>query len=184
MVHVRASAIRARLDWVRTQRGPEHVEPIFAALDRHELAIRAAVTPNLWVPFDAYIALNIELDRRFGTGDLALCRVLGRYTAEVNLPTIYRIFYKIGTPTYILTKVAAVWTSHYDSGSASMRIIPGGCVVSVENFGTPHRCHCNAVLGWMEQTVIITGARLNDARESACRLRGAKACEFEILYDA
>ncbi|WP_394821983.1 hypothetical protein [Pendulispora albinea] len=182
MAHVRSSAIRARLDWVRVHHGQARVEEVIGALDRHELAIRGAASPNLWIPFDAYVALNTEIDRRFGIGDLSLCRVLGRYTAEVNLPTLYRIFYKIGTPTYILSKVSAVWSAHYDSGIASSRPVPDGVIIRVESFATPHRCMCLSVLGWLEQTVTIAGAELIDAREVMCRLRDGNACEFRLLY--
>jgi hypothetical protein len=181
--HVRASAILARLRWVEEHHGREARHAVLVSIvPTHATAILAAVNPTLWVPFEAFIALCVAIDRAYGSGDLALCRTLGRYAAEVNLPTLYRIFYKLGSVRYIISKASAVWTAHYDSGRASTRDIPNGIAFIVEGFATPHRAHCLSVLGWMEQSAIISGATVTSAREAKCRLRGDAACEFQLEY--
>jgi len=43
--------------------------------------------------------------------------------------------------------------------------------------------HCLSVLGWIESTVTISGAKLVSAEEIACRLRGDKACELRVRYE-
>jgi hypothetical protein len=62
--------------------------------------------PHAWVPFDLFIDVNVEIDRLYGKGDLALCREMGRYGARLNLPTLYRIFYRLGSLGFILRKAA------------------------------------------------------------------------------
>jgi hypothetical protein len=183
MPNVRASAILARLRWVEEHHGREAKRAVLVSLSpTHATAILAAVNPSLWVPFDAFVSLCQAIDRAYGSGDLALCRTLGRYAAQVNLPTIYRIFYKIGSLKFIISKASAVWSTHYDSGNASTRDIPNGVAFVVENFATPHRAHCLSVLGWMEESAVISGVKVTAARESRCRLRGDAACEFQVEY--
>ena len=41
---------------------------------------------------------------------------MGRFAADVNLPTLYRIFDRLGSPQFILRKAAQLWSVHYDSG--------------------------------------------------------------------
>jgi hypothetical protein len=183
MPNVRASAILARLRWVEEHHGKEAKRAILMSLPPTQAsAIMAAVNPNIWVSFGAFVALCEAIDRTYGAGDLAMCRMLGRYAAEVNLPTIYRIFYKLGSFRYIISKASAVWTTHYDSGHASTRDIPGGVAFIVEGFATPHRAHCLSVLGWMEQSAEISGAKVIEAREVRCRLSGDTSCEFHLRY--
>ena|SRR5450755_4754149 len=183
VVHVRASAILARLRWVEEHHGREARRAILVSISPTQAtALIAAVNATLWVPFDAFIALCVATDRAYGSGDLALCRTLGRYAAQVNLPTIYRIFYKIGSFRYIISKASAVWTTHYDSGRASTRDIPNGVAFTVEQFATPHRAHCLSVLGWVEESAVISGVTVTSARETKCRLRGDTACEFQVEY--
>lgn len=183
MPNVRASAILARLRWVEEHHGREAKRALLMSLAPTQAsAILAAVNPQLWVPFDAFVALCEGIDRIYGAGDLAMCRMLGRYAADVNLPTLYRIFYKIGSVRYIISKASAVWTAHYDSGRATTKDIPGGIGFIVESFATPHRAHCLSVLGWMEQSAEISGAKVIEAREVRCRLGGETSCEFHLRY--
>ena len=184
MVHVRASAILARLMWVVEHHGEAAYEATLAVM-RPELAaaVRGAQNPSMWVPFDAFIGLCEAIDARYGKGDLALCRELGRYSARANLPTLYRIFFMIGSVRYIMGKATAVWSEHYDSGRASTRDVgPGEIAVVVEDFATPHAAHCLSVLGWAEESVRISGAKVLSCEETACRLSGATACEMRLRY--
>ena len=82
-----------------------------------------------------------------------------------------------------MSKATAVWSAHYDSGSASAREVQHGEVsVTVENFAAPHRAHCLAVLGWIEESVRISGAEMISIAEVKCRTRGADVCEFVGRY--
>lgn len=181
--HVRASAILARLRWVEEHHGREAKRAVLVSLPPTlASAILAATSPSLWVSFDAFVALCQAIDRTYGSGDLAMCRVLGRYAADVNLPTLYRIFYKIGSFRYIISKASAVWSTHYDSGRASTHDIPGGVAFVMEGFAKPHRVHCLSVLGWIEQSAVISGAKVTRAEEVKCRTRGDAVCEFQIEY--
>jgi hypothetical protein len=180
---VRASLILARIDWIKKNHGDEAVERVLASMvDSQVREIRSAVTPSLWVPFDVFIAFVETIDQVLGRGDMGLVRPLARHSARVNLPTIYRIFYKIGSVEFIMGKAAAVWSAHYDSGSASSHPVKGGLRIRVENLAMPHAVHCQTVLGWAEETAVMTGQRLLGSREVTCRLRGGDVCEFEVLY--
>jgi hypothetical protein len=184
MPNVRASAILARLRWVEDHHGREAKRAVLVSLaPTHATAILAAESPSMWVPFDAFVALCTAIDRMYGKGDLAMCRMLGRWAADVNLPTIYRLFYKLGSVRFIISKASTVWTTHYDSGRASTRDIPRGIVFTVEGFATPHRAHCLSVLGWMEQSAVISGAKVTLADEVQCRTRGDAVCAFQLEYE-
>jgi hypothetical protein len=180
---MRAATVLARADWVRRHHGPLAVERVLASMPP-ELAheIRGAVVPSLWVSFPAVMAFIEAIDHVLGRGDLALVRPLARHAARTNMPLLHRIFYKLGSVEYIMTKAAAVWHAHYDSGGASSRSIPGGLRFSIEGFATPHRVHCLTVLGWSEEIVSLCEAEILDAREVQCRLTGGAVCEFEVRY--
>ena len=185
MVHVRSPAILARLQWVVEHHGEAAFDATLGAMAPGLAAeIRGVVDPTQWVSFDAYVSLSVAIDARYGKGDLALCRELGRYSSRVNLPTLYRIFYQFGSVRFILSKATAVWSEHYDSGRASARDVgPKEVAILVEDFATPHAVHCLSVLGWIESTVTISGARLVSAEEVACRRRGDEACELRVRYE-
>ncbi|MDQ3035612.1 MAG: hypothetical protein M3Y87_24615 [Myxococcota bacterium] len=184
-VTVKGSTVTARVRWVRELYGEPGVRRLKDALDpESRRALEGRILPHEWVPFDLFVAVSTELDRLYGQGDLELCRELGRYSARANLPTLYRIFYSLGSPAFIIRRAARVWDVHYSSGrldahtateddgveSARLRII---------GFQTPHRTHCLAVVGWCEQSVQLSGGKLvGPAFESQCRTRGDAVCEI------
>ena len=185
MGHVRCPSVLARLQWVVEHHGEAAFDATLSAMAPGLASeIRSVVEPTQWVSFDAYVALSATIDARYGEGDLALCRELGRYSARVNLPTLYRIFYQFGSVRFILGKATAVWSEHYDSGRAYTRDVgPKEVAVFIEDFETPHAVHCLSVLGWIESTIVISGAKLISGEEVACRRRGDKACELRVRYE-
>lgn len=184
-VHVRCPAILARLQWVVEHHGEAAFDATLQAM-KPELAaqIRAAVDPKQWVAFEAFVGLCEAIDARYGKGDLALCRELGGYAARVNLPTLYRIFYRFGSVPFILSKATSVWSEHYDSGRAFTRDVgPKQVEIVIDGFATPHAAHCLSVLGWVESSVVISGARVMDCAEVTCRRSGGGECALRVRYE-
>jgi len=175
---VKGSALASRLLWVRLGHGE-------AGLERLEAAASPDLSPTLvngvamarWYPFAQFIELNELIDRVFGAGDLALVKELGKFGAEANLKTVYKLFYKLGTVRWILGRAARLWGAHYDAGE--MHVVeerPGEGVLEIAGFDTPHRVHCLSVAGWAEKSVEISGGKEACVDELACRARGDDRC--------
>ena len=108
-VHIKGSAITARVRYVRELYGEPGVRRVKEALTAESRRrLEDKVMPHDWVSLDMFIELCTEIDRLYGRGDLALCRELGRYASKVNLPTLYRIFYALGSPRFILSRAVRV----------------------------------------------------------------------------
>jgi hypothetical protein len=172
--------ITARMRYVRERHGEDGVRRVLAAVPTPTRAVLdGRVIPNSWVPYDVFIDLGVTVDRLFGHGDLALCLELGRYSAEVNLPTLYRLFYRFGSPLYIFRKAAQLWDEHYDSGRlAAMEAGPNAARLEILGFDRPHRVHCLAVIGWATRSIELSGGTVLAAEEQRCRARGDETCEM------
>ena len=143
-------------------------QPIVCALeaievDHQDRDRKPATSPE---PFELFVDLNVTADRLFGAGDLALCYHMGRFGADVNLTTLYRVFYKLGSPGFIMSRAAKVWGVNYDSG----RLVwegdeAHGLTMRIEDFATPHRAHCLSVLGWAARSIELSGGTLHNAIE-------------------
>lgn len=188
-VSVKGSAITARVRWVRELYGEPGVRRMKEALgDEHRRALDGRILPHEWVSFELFVAMCTELDRLYGKGDLELCRELGRYSARANLPTLYRIFYTLGSPGFIIRRAARVWDVHYSSGRLEVHTAaePGGgesVRLRIVGFETPHRAHCLSVLGWCEQSIELSGGTLvAPGAETKCRTRGDDSCEISARW--
>jgi hypothetical protein len=182
--NVKGSAFASRILWVRLNQGEAgivrllgQVSPALGDVLRHGAVM------SRWYPFDLFVEINLALDRTFGSGDLALIKSLGRYGADANLTTIYRLFYKVGTVKWILARASRLWGMHYDSGTLHVETHPGReAGMRVEGFSSPHRAHCLSVLGWAERSVELSGGTDVQSREIACRVQGDRNCRFHISW--
>lgn len=184
MSSVKGAAITARLRFVREHHGDAGLARVLAAVsDATRAVLDARVLPQAWAPFDAFVDLSVAADQLFGRGDLGLCYEMGRHAAEVNLPTLYRLFYRLGSPQFILRKAAQLWSVHYDSGKlAAFEEGEGGARLEIVDFARPHRAHCLSVLGWAARSVELSGGALQKADEERCRTRGDETCELVVRW--
>lgn len=185
MSHVKGSAITSRIRYVREHFGEEGYRTLLERLSAADVAlIRARILPHEWVSFELFVNTNVTIDRVFGKGDLQMCFEMGRYSAETNLPTLYRLFYRLGTPMFIFRKAAQIWNVHYDTGS--IRPVAdgsGGIRIFMDNVARPHRAHCLSVLGWAAKSIELSGGKVTEAQERACRTQGATSCELVLHYN-
>jgi len=181
---VKGSAFTSRVLWLEINHGA-------AGLDRviHQASpeLRATLGGRLskaqWYPFDQFVEINTVIDRLFGHGDLELVRTLGRFGADANLTTIYRLFFKVGTVHWILGRAVRLWSAHYDSGFMEVATRgPKGAVLRIRGFETPHRAHCLSVHGWAERSIELSGGDRPVMREVKCRCRDDEYCQFDVNW--
>ena len=183
-MHVKGSAIAARLRWVCEHHAEAGLARLLAELEpEHRRLVEDKILASAWVPYRLFVDLNVSADRLFGTGDLQLCYTMGRYSAETNLPTLYKLFYKLGSPLFIFDKAASVWELHYDSGKlVPVPEGPDAVRLKMLAFGAPHRAHCLSVLGWAVKSAELSGAEIHYAEEERCRTRGDASCEIAVRW--
>lgn len=184
MANVKGSAVQSRALWVSLNHGDEGLRRLAAEVKpvtREALQTRA--DKARWYPFEVFVDLNESIDRVFGKGDMALVKELGRFGAEANLTTVYRLFYVIGTVKWIIDRAARLWDLHYDSGRLIVVRHPGNEVgLRIVGFQTPHRTHCLSVAGWAERSVELSGGKDVKLDEPSCRARGDDECLFHATW--
>lgn len=184
MAKVKGSALASRLLWVRLNQGEQGIERLRgAASPELDEVLEHGAVMSKWYPFASFIELNETIDRLFGKGDLGLVKPLGRHGADANLTTIYRLFYKVGTVKWILSRASRLWGMHYDSGTMLIESLPGKEVEArIIGFATPHRIHCLAVQGWAERSVELSGGRDVVLDEIGCRASGDSECLIKMTW--
>lgn len=181
---MKGSALASRLLWVRLGHGEQGLERLEAAASPElQPVLVNGVAVARWYPFPIFVELIEVIDRLFGKGDLALVWEMGRFGADANLKTIYRLFYKVGTVRWILGRAARLWGAHYDSGR--LEVItdkPGEAIMEICDFDTPHRVHCMSVAGWAEKSVDISGGKDAKVTELECRALGQERCVMKATW--
>ena len=105
---------------------------------------------------------------------------MGRASAEYGLSTVYRIFCKIGSPQFIISRGSRVFSSYYQQGSLEVTESgPGFANAELRDFrdGSPE--FCERIFGWMARMLEFCGARDMRTTHVTCVHRGDRVCRFE-----
>lgn len=183
MPNVKGSALDARFRWTQKHHGPAGLDTLLRALPAADRALwEAVILPSSWYPFGAFVRANEAIDRAFGTGDLALVPVVGRWAADANLPTLYKFFYQLGSVSFILGMGSRLWRMNYDAGRLDVTVGDHVATVSIVDWPEPHRVHCLALKGWMTRSAELSGATDVTFDETSCRAKGDATCSFAITW--
>ena len=111
-------------------------------------------------------------------------RRMGRASCDYGVTGVYKIFFKVGSPEFIISRATRVFTSYYDTGE--LRIVEtgtGGWWSSSTGLegGAPQ--FCERIYGWMQRTLELAGAKNLRSAHSACVHRGDPVCRFEGSWD-
>ncbi|MFT3695438.1 MAG: 4-vinyl reductase [Kofleriaceae bacterium] len=185
MANVKGSALTSRVLWVQLGHGAGGIDRLKAALNPTLRAqLETGFSKANWYPLADFIELNETIDRVFGRGDLGLVKLLGRYSADANLTTIYRLFFKVGSVHWILGRAVRLWGAHYDAGFFEVATRgPKAAVLRLRGFPSPHRVHCLAVSGFVERALELSGGKRPIVEESKCRTRGDDHCQMDVSWD-
>lgn len=184
MANCKGLAVNMRLQWAQAVHGDDGLRRLIEGLTPESRAlVEARILPHAWVPLALFNDVNVTADRLFGAGDLKLCVALGAWAAEKSLPTLFRIFYRFGTPMFIFGKAAKLWSAHYDTGRLEpLNPGPNEVRLRLRDHALPHRAHCLSVLGWATRSVEMSGGNITCSEEVQCRTTGAPWCELKITW--
>lgn len=179
MAQVKGTAVVASLRYVGERFGKDALQRVLDALSPDERQLLAGgVLASSWYPMPLFLRFMQEAERQLAAQESAVIRRMGRASADYGIKGVYRIFFKLGSPEFIIGRAARVFGSYYDTGQiAVVESRAGRAVLDLTGFsGAPQ--FCERILGWMEQTVELAGARDLRSDHPLCVHRGDDRCRF------
>ncbi len=153
-----------------------------AAEDRATLGSVVAVG---WYDLDLYARTLRTLDTVFGRGDLELLGAIGRYGAEKDINTVYRLFFRFANPIYAIEKVTEYWRKFHDTGTWSIvRTGDGRAEGTLRDWGHVDRALCRELVAYMTRVLELVGASEVHLSHPRCRADGEPACFFTLRWRA
>jgi len=141
------------------------------------------LTAIQWFDLELYARMLNTMDTVFGDGDLAVVRDFGRWGAERDLKSLFRILLRVVSPAYLLKKTTQVWTRYHDSGTWQMEAVPGGAHGRLDGLGVVDRALCAELTAYLPRLVELVGGQNVSCKHPACRADGAPACEYAAEWD-
>jgi len=142
--------------------GPEAMQRFLNSLTPEQREIHEHATGIRWVELetDEENSGLIKTARALFPNDSMRLKRLGREMAQYGFATIYKMFFRVPSLTYLFKKVATQWSQIYDTGQASVENITShSCTVVVRGFPDMPAYLREFLAGFYEGMGIINGAK-------------------------
>lgn len=181
MAKVKGTAVQSSLRYVRERFGEDALARVIEALpDGDRNVLGHGVLASSWYATEALLRFMQEAERQLRAEEPDVVRRMGRASCDYGLSGVYKIFFKVGSPEFIISRAARVFSSYYDTGELRMAESgPGRAIAELVGFegGAPQ--FCERIFGWMQRTLELAGAKNLRSAHSACVHRGDPVCRFE-----
>jgi hypothetical protein len=181
MTNVKGTAVVAALRYLRERFGESGLAAVIAQLEPSERTdLETGGLTSAWYPVSLLLRIMRTAESLFGSEERYIYRQMGRASADYAITTIYKIFFKVGSPQFVIARGSSVFSRYYSQGRLEIvETRHGHAAVDLLDFpdGAPE--FCERIRGWMERTMELAGAQNLKSAHSLCRHRGDAVCRFE-----
>jgi hypothetical protein len=181
VARVKGTALESSSRYVRERFGPGALARVIEALPEGDrAAFHEGILASAWYGLDALDRFMQETERQLSPQEPEVLRMMGRASCEYGLTGVYRVFFKVGSPEWIISKGAQVYSRYYDTGELKIvEVVSGRAIVELVGFEGGSRQFCERFYGWMQRTLELAGAKNLRTAHSTCIHRGDSICLFE-----
>src|SRR5215470_2696835 len=185
MLQIKGTAVLGTMDAIRARAGKEELERILAHLDDDTREVfEESISPSSWYSCDAFARfLEADVRETAGGNEQELIR-RSEAVIEKHLNGIYKIFVRLGSPEFVIRRIAAVHSTYFDG----VQIIPemrgpNSATIQYVGFSRNHRILGFVILGFFRKALEISGAKKIAAHFSVPIDAGEKFCELALTWE-
>lgn len=183
-MEVRGSVVSSIQNFVKEKHSEEYDKWI-SALSEDSQNIMKRISTSSWYPIDAGV---LEPTKR-------MCDLLykdhkkgawesGRYSAQMGLTGIYKVFVVISTPAFLIKRAARILATFYTPTALEVvNSTDHSMVVHFTQLPTKSEYLEHRISGWMDRALEICGCKNLSLRITQSIAKGDKLLEVQISWD-
>jgi hypothetical protein len=138
---------------------------------------------QLYPLYDTLIEPAQKMCDLFYNGDVQGAWISGRHNSKYALKGVYKIFFKFGSPQFIIDRAAKVFSNYYPEGSLSVaESSPGRCILQITRFPEPHFILDNMIAGWLEGVLELLERKTRKVEITKSMAKGDAVTEFVATW--
>jgi hypothetical protein len=163
MVQIKGATIKEAVTQIKRHAGDQAFQKILGFLDEDTRKIfEGEIIASTWYPLDNYARfLEVEV-RVLAHGREEVVTRGAELANERSLRGIYKAFVKVGSPEYVMERIAAVHATYFQGVSVDVQLPePRKALIKYTGFEKQHRIMGFAIIGFFNKALELSGA--NDA---------------------
>jgi hypothetical protein len=161
MVQIKGSAIQETINQIQRRFGDDAFKKILSLLDDESRKVfEGEIFASTWYPLDAFTRfLEVEI-RVLADGNEEMVTRGSEAVIERQLRGIYKAFVKLGSPEFVIKRIAAVHATYFQGVPIEVQMpARGKAIVRYTGFEKQHRIMGFAIIGFFKKALEISGAR-------------------------
>jgi hypothetical protein len=183
-VKIKGSALGNTFKYLKEKHGIEVHDKVVQGIPEQVRKDIVAALPSSWYPVEYVGDLCASIRAVLGPSDPEINFKISRESAKATFNLVYKVFFKLGSPQYIIGKVAAVWSTLADKGSLTIHE-KGDKYLVLRLLDFPYRNpeYCAQRLrGWFHAPLELSGCMITESRHTVCTSQGGPYCEWKIAW--
>jgi hypothetical protein len=161
MVQIKGSAIKETINQIKSRAGEAAFQKILGLLDEETRKVcEGEVFSSTWYPLDLFTRfLEIEV-RVLADGKEEMVTRGSEAVIERQLRGIYKAFVKLGSPEFVVKRIAAVHATYFQGVPIDVQLQGNNrALVKYTGFEKQHRIMGFAIVGFFKKALEISGAK-------------------------
>lgn len=180
---VKGNLVGARPRYVRERWGEEGIADVAARLSEPERKLFLATTlPFNWYPMRAMAEIDRAIVLGPMRGDPFRMKDFGATIARYDLPTIYKVLFKVGSPAFVVRRIGVAYRTYIRGGSMRGETPTSASAIITLEGNLPKYLCTHGCAGWFSAAIELSGGRRVRVTETDCVHDGAKHCRWEAHW--
>ena len=183
-MEVRGSVVSSIQNFVKEKQS-EGYDKWLSALSDDSQDIMKRVSTSKWYPIDAGVLEPTKIMCDLFYNDLKKgAWESGRYSAQMGLTGIYKVFVIVSTPAFLIKRAARILATFYTPTELEVvNSTDHSMVVHFTQLPTKNELLEFRISGWMERALEICGCKNLSLRITQSIAKGDKLFEVQISWD-
>ena len=184
MVQIKGSSVQETINQNRRRAGDEALNKIFSLLDDDTRKLFEGETfSSTWYPLDNFTRfLEVEI-KVLANGNEEMVTRGSEAVTERQLRGIYKAFVKLGSPEFVLKRIAAVHATYFQDVEIQVEVpAPGIARIRYTGFQKQHRIIGFGIIGFFRKALEVSGAKDVAVRFSVPIEQGEESAELSITW--
>jgi hypothetical protein len=180
----KGNLLQSRVWYVRDRFGEDTVDQLQRVLPPSAAAImRSPPVSFAWCSVGDMMDIDRAILEGPMHGEIVQMREFGAAIATHDLPLLYRMLFKIGTPGFFLRRIG-IAAGTYIGDSVMTGVDHGPNHVRITQSGKllPYYFCAYGALGWLEAGTKLSGGKSISVEHVACAHRGAAECAWDVRW--
>ncbi len=182
---IKGAALKSTVEFVKHNFGNDYTNWLKKLPEESISILNNNISNTKWYSFKyAQLIPTDSIVESFYDGKIDGAKEIGKYSATKSLNGIFKIFVKLGSPNFIISRATKIFQTYYkDSSIEIISSTKTSVIFKISNFNELDKNTEARISGWMEKAIEISGGKTVKANIVSSITDGDDYSEIFITWE-